>query len=188
MSNNQSLTSTAANTSAPLQLPQAAEFGIESSRAEQIKAQFEPMLNKMSELEEQYNAIQRQAKQGITAELSESAKELRLQYVKVRTGTARYGGVWGEGKGIIDSQTQVGGWPELKSTTPPADSDHDGMTDDWEEEHGLDSGDPADGGKDGDKDGYTNVEEFINNTDPAHYVDYTKPENNVSSLYNQFDR
>lgn len=89
MSNNQSLTSTAANTSAPLQLPQAAEFGIESSRAEQIKAQFEPMLNKMSELEEQYNAIQRQAKHGITAELSAAAKELRLQYVKVRTGTAK---------------------------------------------------------------------------------------------------
>lgn len=77
------------NTPQQITLPQASEFGIESSRAEQIKAQFEPMLNKMAELEQQYNAIQREAEKGITAEISEAAKELRMQYVKVRTGTAK---------------------------------------------------------------------------------------------------
>lgn len=71
-----------------LSLPTADEFGIESTRAAQIQAQFEPMLAKMTELEKQYNVIQAQAKEGITPELSEQAKELRLQYVKVRTGTA----------------------------------------------------------------------------------------------------
>jgi len=94
---------------------------------------------------------------------------------EVRTGTATHGGVWGEGKGIIDSQAQVGGWPELKTMAPPADSDHDGMPDDWEEKYSLDPSDPADARGDGDKDGYSNVEEFLNNTDPGQFVDYTKP-------------
>jgi hypothetical protein len=69
---------------------------------------------------------------------------------------------------MIDSQTQVGGWPELKSTTAPADSDHDGMPDDWEQKYGLNPQDPKDGASDADHDGYTNVEEYLNGTDPRH--------------------
>ena len=40
--------------------------------------------------------------------------------------------------GIIDSQTDVGGWPNLKSDEPAHDSDHDGMPDEWEQSHGMD--------------------------------------------------
>ncbi len=77
------------------------------------------------------------------------------------------------GKGsIIDSQTQVGGWPELKSATPPLDSDGDGMPDSWERRHGLNPRDASDGSADKDKDGYPNLEEYLNNTDPNKYVDY----------------
>ncbi|MHC4442985.1 MAG: hypothetical protein ACYTF1_15730 [Planctomycetota bacterium] len=64
--------------------------------------------------------------------------------------------------GIIDSQTEVGGWPTLISDTPPADSDHDGMPDAWENGHGLNPSDPADGPMDADGDGYTNVEDYLN--------------------------
>jgi pectate lyase len=67
---------------------------------------------------------------------------------------------------IIDSQQQVGGWPELKSATPPKDSDGDGMPDDWERRHGLNPRDPSDGPADKDHDGYTNLEEYLNGTDP----------------------
>jgi hypothetical protein len=36
------------------------------------------------------------------------------------------------------------------------------MPDDWEEKHSLDRNDPADEPKDADSDGYTNLEEFLN--------------------------
>jgi len=64
--------------------------------------------------------------------------------------------------GIIDDEDEVGGWPELKSTAPPPDSDHDGIPDDWEREIGLDPNDVRDGAKDRDGDGYTNIEEYLN--------------------------
>lgn len=71
----------------------------------------------------------------------------------------------GTGK-IINDEEQVGGWPELKSTKPPQDSDRDGMPDDWERQFGFDSDDPADGNRDSDEDGYTNLEEYLNSTKP----------------------
>ena len=71
----------------------------------------------------------------------------------------------GTGK-IIDDEQQVGGWPELKSTKPPQDSDKDGMPDDWEKQYGLDPTNPADGNADVDADGYTNLEEYLNNIKP----------------------
>jgi len=70
----------------------------------------------------------------------------------VKNGTGR----------IINSQDEVGAWPELKSTEPPRDSDQDGMPDDWEEQHGFDSNNPADRNGDADEDGYTNLEEYLN--------------------------
>ena len=67
---------------------------------------------------------------------------------------------------IIDSQQQVGGWPDLKSTVAPKDSDGDGMPDDWERRHRLNPFDPSDANLDKDRDGYTNIEEYLNATDP----------------------
>ncbi len=85
------------------------------------------------------------------------------------------------GKGIIADPAQVGGYPEYTGK-PYKDSDGDGLPDPWEKQHGLNPNDPADAAKDLDGDGYTNIEEFINGTDPTRFVDYTRPENNVDSL------
>lgn len=61
------------------------EYGLEETKAKQIEEAFRPMLEKMTELEAEYNEV---AKLEISEETCKKAKELRLKYVKVRTGTA----------------------------------------------------------------------------------------------------
>lgn len=63
---------------------------------------------------------------------------------------------------IIDSQEQVGGWPELEPGTPWIDSDGDGMPDEWERGHGLNPASAADGSNDRNGDGFTNLEDWLN--------------------------
>lgn len=64
---------------------------------------------------------------------------------------------------IINSQSAVGGWPNLVSDGPPLDSDSDGMPDDWEIEYGLDPNDDTDASNvDISSVGYTNIEVYIN--------------------------
>jgi pectate lyase len=102
---------------------------------------------------------------------------------EARTGTARFGESYeGGGKGIIDSPQTVGGWPELQATAAPLDSDADGMPDAWETRFGLDPHLASDNSQDRDQDGYSNLEEYLNGTDPTVFVDYTRPENNVNTL------
>jgi hypothetical protein len=86
---------------------------------------------------------------------------------EVRTGVARFGKTYeGGGRGIIDSQADVGGWPALTSGAATPDRDHDGMADAWEMAHHLDPNDPTDGPRDRNDDGYTNVEEYLNSLVP----------------------
>ncbi|MCE5184860.1 MAG: hypothetical protein LLF76_01900 [Planctomycetaceae bacterium] len=70
--------------------------------------------------------------------------------------------------GLPDSQADVGGWEDYPEIHRAADwdTDGDGMPNAWETQYGFDSADPADGAADLDKDGYTNLEEYLNNTDP----------------------
>ena len=63
--------------------------------------------------------------------------------------------------GIIDTQADVGGWPELKSLPAPVDTDHDGMPDSWEKKNGLDPKNADDRNKVG-ADGYTMLEKYLN--------------------------
>lgn len=62
------------------------KFGITSTIAEGVEANFVPMIAKMVELEKEFNII---VKMDIEdKETAKKAKELRLKYVKTRTGTA----------------------------------------------------------------------------------------------------
>ncbi|MBA4017724.1 MAG: pectate lyase [Pirellula sp.] len=76
-------------------------------------------------------------------------------------GEVRSGG----GK-VINSPKDVGGLPSFTATEVPADADSDGLPDAWEAEHGLNASDAADQALDADGDGYTNLEEWLNATDP----------------------
>lgn len=73
---------------------------------------------------------------------------------QVRGGTGR----------VIDSPQDVGGWPEYRSGTPRPDRDSDGLPDTWEKKYGDQAGEA---GGDPDGDGYSNLEEFANQTDPT---------------------
>ncbi|MFC6998923.1 pectate lyase [Rufibacter roseus] len=94
------------------------------------------------------------------ASLKRDAVDLRIvENVKNRSFTAP--GSRGSTNGLIDSQSDVGGWPELKSTAAPVDTDNDGMPDDWEIAHKLDPNKPEPNGRHLST-AYDNVEVYIN--------------------------
>jgi hypothetical protein len=65
---------------------------------------------------------------------------------------------------LLNSQKEVGGWDPYPEIKRPSgwDSDGDGMPDEWERQHGLNPRNSADGNSDHDGDGYTNLEEYLN--------------------------
>ncbi len=78
-----------------------------------------------------------------------------------RNGTFSAPGSNGSTNGIIDTQSDVGGWPVLNQTTPPTDTDGDGMPDDWEIANKLDHTKANANGKDLST-AYDNIEVYIN--------------------------
>lgn len=92
---------------------------------------------------------------------------------EVKTGTAKFGKTYkGGGKGIIDSQDDVGGWPVLKTKEYPVDSDNDGIPDDWEKKHGLNPFDGKDYNLYSLDKNYTNLEVYINSLVPIEFYKY----------------
>lgn len=77
------------------------------------------------------------------------------------TGFAIYQGASAGKRGIIDKPEDAEGWPVYAKATAPADSDHDGMPDEWERQHGFDPATP-DGHKVVGKVGYTALEVYLN--------------------------
>ena len=63
---------------------------------------------------------------------------------------------------VISDESEVGGLPDVASEKPYLDSDKDGMADSWEASVGLDPSEAEDGNLDRNKDGVTNIEEFLN--------------------------
>ncbi|WP_284645968.1 OmpL47-type beta-barrel domain-containing protein [Paenibacillus silviterrae] len=74
---------------------------------------------------------------------------------------------------IIGHENDVGGFPQLAKGTAPADTDRDGMPDAWETANGLNPLDAEDRNADRNGDGYTNLEDYLNELAapgfPAHY-------------------
>ena len=62
---------------------------IEDSKAEQIRATFEPMAKMLTEFEESYKEVVKASEEKITEELSAKAKRLRLNIGKVRIATEK---------------------------------------------------------------------------------------------------
>ena len=86
---------------------------------------------------------------GASLPVRDSVDARLVNHVRTRTGQ------------LINSQKEVGGWPDLKSGPLPIDTDHDGLPDAWELAHGLDPKNPSDANKVA-ASGYTNLEEYLN--------------------------
>jgi len=91
------------------------------------------------------------ARAGATVPTRDAVDERVIHSVRQRLGV------------IIDSPSQVGGLPDYRTVTRPADwdTDGDGMPDWWEIANGLDPNDPSDAILVR-PNGYTNIEAYIN--------------------------
>jgi len=92
--------------------------------------------------------------------LSRDAVDTRV-VDEVKNGTTTYSGSKTGYPGILDSQTDAGGWPALATLTLPVDTDNDGMPDEWEITMKLDPNKANANGKDLST-AYDNVEVYIN--------------------------
>lgn len=95
---------------------------------------------------------------GAGASLKRDVVDARI-IEEVKTGTASYGK---NKNGIIDSQNDVGGWPEMMLAVAPKDSDGDGMPDEWEIRNKLNPKSAADASQHTLSKSYTNIEVYIN--------------------------
>lgn len=76
---------------------------------------------------------------------------------EVKTGTNTYKGKLTQRPGLIDSQSDVGGWPEYKSAEAQVDTNTDGIPDGW-----LEKNYPGKAATELNKDGYTYLEVYLN--------------------------
>ncbi|WNH12360.1 pectate lyase family protein [Thalassobellus suaedae] len=112
--------------------------------------QTKPFETATVKIEDAKIAYQRVLKEGGAILPNRDAVDKRIvNHVKKRTGQ------------IIKSQEDIGGWPELKSTPAPIDSDNDGMPDLWEKKNKLNPKKANDRNKLS-PDGYTMLEVYLN--------------------------
>jgi hypothetical protein len=97
---------------------------------------------------------------GAGASLVRDSVDVRVVDVAT-TGNATAGP---DGDGIVHTIDQVGGYPVIPFVERDAsfDTDGDGMPNTWEIKFGLNGADPADRNDDFDADGFTNLEEYLN--------------------------
>lgn len=105
------------------------------------------------------------AKDAFESVLKNAGASFRRDRVDQRVVDEVCTGVSTSGKnrnGIIDSQTDVGGWPELRTEPRAKDTDNDGIPDEWETAHGLRPNDPKDACKRSLHKSYDNIEVYLN--------------------------
>jgi hypothetical protein len=96
------------------------------------------------------------------ASLKRDSVDLRIIH-DVSSGMATYkDGGNGSTNGLIDTQSAVGGWPVLQTLDAPADSDEDGMPDDWEKANNLNAESGGDAQLKSVDGVYPNVEVYLN--------------------------
>lgn len=76
---------------------------------------------------------------------------------EVTEGTYTFTGSNGSKNGLIDTQSDVGGWPTYASAQAPADTDRDGIPDGW-----LDTNFPGKTANQLNEEGYTYLEVYLN--------------------------
>lgn len=90
-------------------------------------------------------------------------------------GTFTYKGNKSGLGGMIDNEQDAGGWPNFASETRPSDwdTDHDGLPNWWEKAFGLNenskAGDFSDANQDADKDGFTQLDNYLDWLAQPHY-------------------
>lgn len=90
-------------------------------------------------------------------------------------GTFTYKGSKSGLGGMIDNEEDAGGWPNFPSETRAADwdTDHDGLPNWWEKAFGLNENSPAgdfsDANSDVDKDGFTQLDNYLDWLAQPHY-------------------
>ena len=82
---------------------------------------------------------------------------------EVQNGSYTYTGSNGSTGGLIDTPSDVGGWPTYSGTKDYSlDTDKDGIPNAWETEHGLDPEDPKDARATTLQAPYLNLEVYLN--------------------------
>ncbi|MFH6957169.1 polysaccharide lyase family 1 protein [Flavobacterium aquidurense] len=90
-------------------------------------------------------------------------------------GTYTYKGSKSGLGGMIDNEADAGGWPNFATESRPADwdTDHDGLPNWWEKAFGLNenskAGDFSDANSDTDKDGFTQLDNYLDWLATPHY-------------------
>jgi pectate lyase len=126
----------------------------------------------------------------IIAEAKGEIPIVRYAYID---STGQESPVKGVETGVIDTQKNLvspedraagkTAWDVYTSSTDaPADTDQDGIPDDWENAHSLNSNDITDGRKIADN-GYSNLENYLNSMDVATSVSIISDESNKFRIY-----
>ncbi len=109
-----------------------------SSKSKSSESQFNYNTISLQSADKAYEAVANYA----GASFSRDAVDTRV-VSDMRNEVATYSGSKGSYGGLIDTQSDVGGWPALTGTAK-TDTDGDGIPDEWEDSYGLDKNDASD--------------------------------------------